>query len=110
MENYALQVEEFQDLGDIEEIFRYQRKAQGLENKLVSGMEKIDKFNEEENAYGWPLTQYPMRKEIADRLAPYKKLYDVGCEFLTKHDKWISSTIGSYYPEDIDNDVSTAYR
>ncbi|KAJ8670547.1 hypothetical protein QAD02_001806, partial [Eretmocerus hayati] len=108
--SYANQVEEYSQFGDIEEIFRYQKKAQSLDNKLVSAMEKIDKFNEEENAFGWETTQYPLRKEVADRLAPYKKLYDIGCDFLFKHEKWITSTVGIYNPEDIENEVSGSYR
>ncbi|OXU28216.1 hypothetical protein TSAR_011727, partial [Trichomalopsis sarcophagae] len=110
LEMYAKQVEEYQYLGDIEEIFRYQKKAQSLENKLISAMEKIDRFNEEEKAFGWENTQYPLRKEIAERLAPYKKLYDVACDFLTKYEKWTSSTLGIHEPEDIENEVSTAFR
>lgn len=104
------QVEEMQYWGDIEEVYRYQRKAQTLENRLITAMSKIDKFNEEEVAFGWDITQYPLRKRIADRLLPFKKLFDSICEYLTKYDKWINSMIGSYNPEDIDNDVGTYYR
>lgn len=96
--------------GDIEEAYRYQRKAQALDNKLIAAMEKIDRFNEEEIAFGWDTTQYPLRKRVADRLQPFKKLFDSACEFLTKYDKWINSTIGTYNPEDIDNDMGTYYR
>lgn len=110
LDTYAKQVEEYQYLGDIEEIFRYQKKAQSLENKLISAMEKIEKFNIEETSFGWENTQYPLRKEIADRLAPYKKLYDISCDFLTKYEKWTTSTVGTYNPEDIENDVSSGFR
>lgn len=96
--------------GDIDEIYRYQRKAQFLEDRLVAAMDKIDKFNEEEAAFGWEITQYPLRKQIADRLMPFKKLFDGACEFLTKHDKWINSMVGTYHPEDIDNDIGNFYR
>lgn len=104
------QVEEMQYWGDIEEVNRYQRRAQNLENRLIMAMDKIDKLNEEEVAFGWEITQYPLRKRIADRLQPFKKLFDSICEYLTKYDKWINSMIGSYNPEDIDNDVATCYR
>lgn len=110
LDSYQKQVEEVQYWGDIDEIYRYQRKAQFLEDRLIAAMDKIDKFNEEEVAFGWETTQYPLRKQIADRLQPYKKLFDSACEFLTKHDKWINSMIGTYSPEDIDNDVGNFYR
>lgn len=104
------QVEEVQYWGDIEEVYRYQRKAQHLENRLIMAMDKIDKFNEEEASFGWEITQYPLRKQIADRLQPFKKFFDSTCEYLTKYDKWINSTIGIFNPEEIDNDVAQYYR
>ncbi|KYN44278.1 Dynein heavy chain 7, axonemal [Trachymyrmex septentrionalis] len=110
LDSYVKQVEEMKYWGDIEEVDRYHRKAQSLENRLIAAMDKIDKFNEEEVAFGWEITQYPLRKRIADRLLPFKKLFDSICEYLAKYDKWINSTIGSYNPEDIDNDVGTYYR
>ncbi|XP_015609892.1 dynein heavy chain 7, axonemal isoform X2 [Cephus cinctus] len=110
LESYSKQVEDIQYWGDVDEVFRYQKKAQNLENKLIAAMEKIDKFNEEEVSFGWETTQYPLRKKIADRLVPFKKLFDSACEFLMKYEKWTGSMIGSYNPEDIDNDVGVAYR
>lgn len=104
------QVEEVQYWGDIDDVYRYQRKSQTLDNRLIAAMDKIDKFNEEEAAFGWEITQYPLRKRIADRLQPFKKLFDSACEFLTKYDKWINSTIGAYDPEEIDSDVGQYYR
>lgn len=96
--------------GDIVEVFKYQKRAQVLENRLIAAMEKIEKFNEEEAAFGWDLTQYPRRKEIADQLKPFKQLFDAICDFLNKHDQWMNSMIGSFDPEQIDNDVGYAYR
>ncbi|KAK2587842.1 hypothetical protein KPH14_003939 [Odynerus spinipes] len=110
LEAYAKQVDEVQYWGDIDEVFRYQKKAQNLENKLIGAMQKIDQFNEEEAAFGWETTQYPYRKQIADKLTPFKKLFDTTCEYLTKYDKWINSMIGTFDPETIDDEVSQAFR
>nr|XP_031838488.1 dynein heavy chain 7, axonemal-like [Nomia melanderi] len=108
--SYAKQVDEIENWGDITEVYKYQKRAQTLENRLIAGMEKIDKFNEEEAAFGWEITQYPRRKQIADQLKPFKQLFDAICDFMTKHDLWLNSMIGSYSPEEIDNDVGYAYR
>ncbi|XP_025075899.1 dynein heavy chain 7, axonemal-like [Pogonomyrmex barbatus] len=110
LDSYTKQVEEMQYWGDIEEVSRYQRRAQTLETRLITAMDKIYKFNEEEIAFHWEITQYPLRKQIADRLQPFKKLFDSICEYLAKYDKWINSTIGSYNPEEIDNEVTQYYR
>lgn len=110
LESCAKQVDEIENWGDIAEVYKYQKRAQVLENRLIAAMDKIDKFNEEEAAFGWEITQYPRRKQIADQLKPYKQLFDVICDFLTKHDKWLNSMVGTYYPEEIDNDVGIAFR
>lgn len=73
-------------------------------------MEKIDQINEEEAAYGWELSQYPLRKQCHDKLIPYKKLYDAGQEFLDKHNTWINSQIGTHDPEGIEDTVGNLYR
>lgn len=110
LDSYAKQVDEIENWGDITEVYKYQKRTQTLENRLIAGMEKIDKFNEEEAVFGWEITQYPRRKQIADQLKPFKQLFDAICDFMTKHDLWLNSMIGSYSPEEIDNDVGYAYR
>lgn len=73
-------------------------------------MQTIDEFNEEEASFGFELSQYPLRKQIHDKLTPYKKLYDNGSEFTEKCTLWTNSQIGSFDPEDIETDVSTYFR
>lgn len=107
---YAKQAEELQYWSDIDNVYRYQKKAQNLEDKLIAAMEKVDRFNEEEALFGWETTQYPERKKIVDRMTPFKKLFDSACEFLTKYERWVNATIGSHHPEEIDSDVGIAYR
>lgn len=73
-------------------------------------MERIDQFNEQEVAFKFEQTQYPQRKQIHEKLAPYKKLYDNAMEFTEKHQLWMNSMIGSFDPEEIELDVGTYYR
>ncbi|KAI5631027.1 dynein heavy chain and region d6 of dynein motor domain-containing protein [Phthorimaea operculella] len=107
---YEGQIEEFQYWGDINELPEYVYKAARLDEKLQQALIKIDQFNEEEVAYGFEQTQYPKRKQLFDKLTPYKKLYDAGHEFLNKHDKWMNTKIGSFDPEEIEGDVSYLYK
>ncbi|KAF3422790.1 hypothetical protein E2986_04661 [Frieseomelitta varia] len=110
LEIYAKHCNELQYWGNIEEIYRYKKKADRLENKLITAMDTIDEFNEEEELFGWELSQYPLRKTTADKLVPYKRLYDTTCEFLTNYDTWMNSMIGSYEPEAIETATAVAYR
>lgn len=61
---YMKQVEELQTYGDINELARYQKKAHMLDKKLEEAMERIDLFNEEEKAYNWEESFFPMRKQV----------------------------------------------
>lgn len=59
------QVEELQTYGDINELQRYQKKAHMLDSKLDQAMTRIDQFNEEEKAYKWEESFFPMRKQVS---------------------------------------------
>lgn len=61
---YWKQCDEIQYWGNIDEIFRYKKKATSLENRLIVGMDRIERFNEEEQMFGWELSQYPLRKKV----------------------------------------------
>lgn len=65
LELYAKYCNELQYWGNIDEIFRYRDKAIYLENKLITAMDTIDEFNEEEELFGWELSQYPLRKAVS---------------------------------------------
>lgn len=78
--------------------------------RLITAMERIDQFNEEEACFNFEESQYPLRKQIHDKLMPYKKLYDNSVDFLTKYELWMNSQVGSFDPEEIETDVGTYYR
>lgn len=73
-------------------------------------MEKIDAFNEEEAHFGFELSQYPLRKQVYDKLNPYKKLYDNSTGFLEKRDLWLNSQVGSHDPEEVETETAQYYR
>ena len=73
-------------------------------------MEIIEEINQEEKAYSLETSQYPLRKQIADKLAPYKKLYETGYEFNEKKHNWMTSKIGTFEPEEIDTDIGNYFR
>ena len=89
----------------MEQLFNY-----FITSRLTHAMQKIDEINEEEAAYGWEMSQYPLRKQCADKLQPYKKLFDAGQEFMDKHDLWMHTQVGTYEPESIEDTIGNLYR
>ncbi|KAF0302990.1 Dynein heavy chain 7, axonemal [Amphibalanus amphitrite] len=95
LETYNKQVEELEELGELPELPRYLKRAQGLEEKLQQALDKTTAINDEEEAFEWEVTNYPRRKEVADKLNPYLRLYTNGVEFSVKYDSWMSAPVKS---------------
>lgn len=110
LDSYAVQVQEFQYFGELDEIQKYLKRAQLLDAKLQAASDKADKFNKEEEMFEWETTNYPLRKQVSDKLAPYLRLYESACEFLEKRELWLKSQIGTHDPDVIDTDVSNLWR
>lgn len=110
LELYWEQLQEYVKWGDIKKLSKYAKKSTIIDKKLTLAMAKIDEINEEEAAYGWELSWYPLRKQCADKLLPFKKLFDAGQEFMDKHHLWMHSQVGTYEPEDIEETIGNLYR
>ncbi|KAM6984938.1 dynein axonemal heavy chain 7-like [Aplochiton taeniatus] len=110
LESYSKQVEEFLTFGDLSEISKYLKKAQALNSKLEAAMDKIDGFNLEEESFGWPVTQYPLRKKVQDRLLPFLRLYETACEFQGQHRKWVHGPLSAVNPDKVEGDVGNYWR
>ncbi|XP_033607299.1 dynein heavy chain 7, axonemal isoform X2 [Cryptotermes secundus] len=105
LESYEKQLDEFKTYGNLEDLPKYLKKVQHLDARIQNALDKINHFNEEEVAYCWEQSQYPLRKKLADKLSPYKKLYENATEFISKHEVWMNSQVGSHDPDEIDIDV-----
>uniref|UniRef100_A0A8D0HPP8 Dynein axonemal heavy chain 7 n=1 Tax=Sphenodon punctatus TaxID=8508 RepID=A0A8D0HPP8_SPHPU len=110
LEGYSKQVEEFYTFGDIQEINRYLKKAQALNAKLDVASDKIDQFNAEEEAFGWPASQYPQRRKIQETLNPYLRLYDMTVEFNTKYRNWMEGIFTKVNPDQVELDAGNYWR
>lgn len=106
---YWEQCLEYEHFGDITLVAKYKRKANVLDARLTTALEKIERINEEEKSFGWPLSEYPLRKQTHVKLMPYKKLFDAGQDFIEKRDLWLKSQVGSFEPEDIAKSIETIY-
>ena len=86
MESYEKQLKEFETFGDLQEVRRYQKKAQAMKARLEEAHEKIEGFNAEEDAFDWERSQYPLKNKLVNQLDPYRKLYNTIIEFQDKNE------------------------
>ncbi|XP_063845652.1 dynein axonemal heavy chain 7-like isoform X5 [Scylla paramamosain] len=107
---YAVQLEEFQTLGDVNEIHEYLRRARALHTRLDHAANYVDQINKEEEALSWNTTHYPLRKQVSDRLAPFLKLYEVGVEWSDRLEEWLHSPVGTHDPDVISQEVAATWR
>ena len=104
------QVGECRDLGDVDEIPRYVKKAQGLQARLDAAVTTIEEFNKEEEAFEWELTQYPLRHRLVQDLEPFLKLYEAIDSFRRQHAAWMDGPFLEINPEVVENDAGTIWR
>ncbi|KAF5402027.1 Dynein axonemal heavy chain 7 [Paragonimus heterotremus] len=110
LESYRRQVDEFQGLGDLNEINRYLKKAQALDVKLEQAVGKIEGFNADEEHLKWDTTVYPLRAEVQSTLKPFLRLYEISVEFNNKYREWMDGPMDKVDPEQVEVEVSNQYR
>ncbi|XP_075336554.1 dynein axonemal heavy chain 7 [Odontesthes bonariensis] len=110
LESYSIQMEEFLGFGDLSDLSKYLKKAQALNAKLELAMEKIDDFNLEEEAFSWPVSQYPQRKKIQDQLTPFLRLYETATNFLSQYERWLHGPLSNVNPDKVEGDVGNYWR
>ncbi len=81
-----------------------------MDAKLQIAADKADYFNREEELFEKDVTNYPLRKQLSEKLAPYLRLYEAGSEFFEKRDLWLNSQVGTHDPETIEDDVMNLFR
>ncbi|KAI6065272.1 Dynein heavy chain 7, axonemal [Aix galericulata] len=88
------------------EIIKYQQ----LSKEIKYTSRKIEQFNAEEDAFGWPVSQYPQHKTIRNALVPYLRLYDMTVEFNRKHKNWIEGSFIEVNPDNVEVDVGNYWH
>lgn len=110
LESYSKQVEELANNGEMNDVGKYLKKAQGLDEKLQKALEKIEAFNAEEEAFNWDMTQYPQRMTTINTLKPYYSLYEMTVDFNNKYKEWMEGPMHNVNPDRVDSDVGNFWR
>jgi dynein heavy chain len=110
LEELAKQVDEFKQVGDIDEMPFYVKKVQAMIKQLTSSQETIQMFNREEALFGWPITSYPKRQEILENLEPYNLLYTTALNFQKSFKRWMDGNFVELDPQAVEEEVDFLNR
>ncbi|RKP19583.1 hypothetical protein ROZALSC1DRAFT_28837, partial [Rozella allomycis CSF55] len=110
LEELESQVVELEKVEDFDEMQFYVKKVQGMMKQLVSAQETIAAFNKEEGLFGWPLTDYPKRNAIIDKLEPYNQLYSAAVSFQKANKKWMDGNFAELDPQNIEDELDSLRR
>lgn len=64
LDTYNSELDEFRELGDLNDIKIYAEKSQNLDDKLNKALETIDEFNKQEIYFQMRESAYPLRKFV----------------------------------------------
>lgn len=110
LEDLRSQVDEFKEVGDFEETPFYYKKSQNIVKQLQTAVDTIAAFNKEEQLLGWPLTTYPLRKQVQARLEPFSVLYTSAMNFQRSYKRWMDGSILELDAEQIEAEVDSLRR
>ncbi|KAI9333781.1 dynein heavy chain and region D6 of dynein motor-domain-containing protein [Zopfochytrium polystomum] len=110
LDDFAKQVDELADVGDLDEMPFYVKKVQTLAKQLQNAADTIAGFNKEEQLFGWTVTVYPQRKQILAALEPYQALYTTAVNFQKSYKKWMDGNLLELDAEQIEMEVDTLKR
>ncbi|RUS72900.1 hypothetical protein EGW08_019335, partial [Elysia chlorotica] len=85
LEEYSRQVEELDTYSDVHHVETYDKTATALQENLMNAADQIALFNEEEEAFGFELSQYPQRMAAINKMKPYQALFRECAQFQTNY-------------------------
>lgn len=88
--------------GEVDELPKYLKKAQALDEKLQLAADTIESFNTEETSFGWELTVYPARLQILAVLKPFLSLYEISNDYREKSEAWLHGPRSAINPDTVE--------
>lgn len=81
LKKLAVKIKNFSSFGDIFLVEQYLEQALEIDQWLGGAENTIEGFNTEEEAFGWEVTDYPLRMDLINELKPYIQLYSSAVDF-----------------------------
>lgn len=67
-------------------------------------------INEEESSFEWEMSLFPLQDQTNGKLAPHKKLFDAGQNFMDRFDQWMHTQVGIHEPSVIETEIVEVLR
>ena len=76
----------------------------------VQAAADADEINSQEKLFGMASTKYGQVSRMAAKLEPYCSLWTLAARFYDKYAGWMSGPFSKLKPEEVETEVSDAYR
>jgi dynein heavy chain len=96
--------------GDVAKLDIYLADADSLNSRLEAAADTIESINNEEEAFEWEVTQYPVRNKTVNELAPFLLLYQGAVDFRRKRAEWLEGPLAGVDPEAVEDNVGMTWR
>ncbi|GFO05054.1 hypothetical protein PoB_003155900 [Plakobranchus ocellatus] len=110
LEEYTRQVEELDTFADVNQVESYDKIAIALQENLINAADQVAAFNEEEESFGFELSQYPQRMAAINKMKPYFSLFRECAQFNENYNNWMFGPMEAVIPDDVDASVGASYR
>lgn len=110
LEEYTQQVEDLDLCSDVNQVDSYNRITTHLTDKLMEAAITIEHFNEEEEAFGFELSQYPQRMAALNKMKPYSSLFKECVQFDENYQKWMFGPMVDVLPDEVEGSVGASFR
>ena len=110
LDELSKQIDSLRDIGELDEMPFYAKKAAAMEKQLKAAAETIAEYNREEKVFGWEVTAYPQRKTILAALEPYQALYNTSVNFQKSYKRWLDGPLLELEAEQIEGEIDSLRR
>ena len=104
------QISQVEQWGDVGETGEYLQYATELLNTLAEAQATIEDINHQEEAFGWPTSDYPEKNQLSAQLDPYLKLYQTAEEFKASMHEWLHGKFEDVSPEAVEEKTQQFWR
>ncbi|KAL3158235.1 hypothetical protein ABBQ38_010487 [Trebouxia sp. C0009 RCD-2024] len=110
LERYEAEVDKYAQRSELSKRDEVAAQVTDLSQKLKEAAADAEEINAQEKLFGMASTKYGQVNRMIAKLEPYCGLWTLAARFYDKYAGWMSGPFSKLKPEEVETDVSDAYR